>query len=187
MSDLTVIFDKDLEIGAIVDLDTNQGWGPICVGPQGGELLAAFVAGMPFDMTMLTPEQAKSIFMSVFQDQAAASAQAAGQTPTGPVESAGDPTANEQAQATAEAVAAAGEPPAPAPADTDMAADQSETDQVTPDPTIVQSSQPDVAENVAPPSAPTATTNCLVCNADGTGSNNPQCPVCNGTGKVAVG
>lgn len=186
MSDLQVIYDPSLEIGAIIDLDTNMGWGPMCPGPRGGELLQAFVDGMPFDLSILQPEQARDIFLSVFRDDAAAAIQ----TPAAPagnaVEPTSDPVATAAAQGAAVPVEDAGTVPPEQSADADMAADTSQTDQVTTDPTMpgIVADTPKVERT--PSSTGTTMTNCLVCNATGTGSINPACPVCGGTGKVAA-
>lgn len=184
MADLQVIYDPNLEIGAIIDLDTNLGWGPMCPGPTGGELLQAFVDGMPFDLAILTPEQARDIFLSVFRNDATAAIEAKTTGDSPPMVESGDTTAVDTALATAEAVASAGAPPDPQPADTDMAADTSQTDTVTVDPTVAPSNLPDAAATVAPSNADTVQANCLICNPQGTGSNNPACPVCGGTGHV---
>lgn len=186
MSDLQVIYDPALQIGAIVDLDTNLGFGPICPGPDGGNLLQAFVDGMPFDVGILTAEQARDIFLSVFREDAQKSIEAQGQTDTGTVVTPDGATANAEALAAREAMETAGAPPEPAPADADMEADQSQTDQVNTGPTV-----PGIASDTSQVGSPVpvvtpSMTNCLVCNASGAGSSNPACVVCGGTGKVPV-
>lgn len=186
MSDLQVVYDPTLEMGAIIDLDTNMGWGPVCPGPRGGELLQAFVDGMPFDLSILEPEQARDIFLSVFRQDAAESIEAPAAPAGSAVEPNNDPVATAAALGTAGPVEATGTVPVAQPADTDMAADTSQTDQVTmPDPTPPPSTE---GGSTAP--SPTATTpaqaNCLVCNANGQGSTNPGCVVCGGTGKVGA-
>lgn len=186
MSDLQVIYDPSLEIGAIIDLDTNMGWGPMCPGPRGGELLQAFVDGMPFDLAILQPEQARDIFMSVFRQDAADSIQ----TPAAPagsaVEPPADPVATAAASGAAQPVEEVSSTPPEQSADTDMAADASQTDTVTsPDPippASTDTSPVDAGSTVTPPTQ----ANCLVCNANGQGSTNPACVVCGGTGKVAA-
>lgn len=185
MSDLQVVYDPSTQVGAIVDLDTNQGWGPICPGPEGGELLQSFIDGMPFDITILTSQQATDIFMSVFREQAAASIAAQGQDTTENVDAGANPPTDEQALATAEAVATGDPAPEPAPHDADVAANTSQEAAVAAvDPT--QSTEPDTqAVGQIVPEVTTTTTNCLVCNSDGTGSKDPACPVCKGTGQVA--
>lgn len=184
MADLQVVYDPTIEVAAIVDLDRNMSWGPMCPGPQGGSLLQAFIDGMPFDITILSSEQARDIFLQVFQEDAAKSAAAATSGDSSPVEPAGTVTSSDTALATADAVANAGAPPAPAPADADMAADQSQTATVSDPPTqaATESATLPVGETV--PEGGTTTTNCLVCNPQGTGSNNPACVVCGGTGQV---
>lgn len=186
MADLTVIYDPTLEIGAIIDLDTNMGWGPMCPGPQGGNLLQAFVDGMPFDLTILSPEQARDIFMSVFRDDAAAAIQDAPPAGDSPVVPDNDPVATAAASGAAEPVAETGPVVPVAPNDADMEADTSQTGAVTEpaNPSGVQLNTPDMAANAAPVSAGTA--NCLLCNANGQGSTNPGCLVCHGTGKVTA-
>lgn len=184
MSDLQVIYDPSLEIGAIIDLDTNMGWGPICPGPRGGELLQAYVDGMPFDLAILTEEQARDIFLSVFRDDAAAAITDATPAADNPVVADNDPVAAAAASGSAEPVEDAGTVPVAQSADADMAADTSQTDTVTTDPT--QPVTPTVGQTASP--NPTVTTpaegNCLLCNANGQGSTNPGCLVCHGTGKV---
>lgn len=184
MSDLQVIYDPTLEIGAIIDLDTNMGWGPMCPGPKGGELLQAFVDGMPFDLSILQPEQARDIFLSVFRQDAADSITAASAPAGNAVEPTSDPVATAAASGAAAPVEETSSVPAAQPADTDMAADTSQTDQVTTDPIMpgIVADTPKVERT--PSSTGTTMTNCLVCNATGTGSTNPACPVCGGTGKV---
>lgn len=184
MSDLQVIYDPSLEIGAIIDLDTNMGWGPMCPGPRGGELLQAYVDGMPFDLAILRPEQARDIFLSVFRQDAADSITDATPAAGNPVEPDNDPVATAAASGAAEPVAETSTVPPAQPADADMAADTGQTDTVT-DPTTPVTT-PDTT-TVGQPTATdtvTATANCLVCNANGQGSTNPACVVCGGTGHV---
>lgn len=186
MSDLQVVYDPNLEIGAIIDLDTNMGWGPICPGPKGGELLQAFVDGMPFDLAILQPEQARDIFLSVFREDAAAAIQDAAPATDNQVEPPSDPVATAAASGAAEPVEETSTVPAEQPADTDMAADTSQTDTVTvPDPIPPASTATpsmDAGSTVTQPQQ----ANCLVCNANGQGSTNPACVVCGGTGKVTA-
>lgn len=186
MTDLQVVYDPTLELGAIVDLDTNMGWGPMCPGPRGAELLQAFVDGMPFDVTILSPEQARDIFLSVFRQDAAESIQAPAAPAGGSVEPDNDPVATAAASGTPGPMEATGSAPAPQPADTDLAADTSQTDTVTADPTQVVPTIPAAISTEAPNGVTSTQANCLVCNANGQGSTNPACPVCGGTGKVAV-
>lgn len=186
MSDLQVVYDPNLEIGAIIDLDTNMGWGPICPGPKGGELLQAFVDGMPFDLAILQPEQARDIFLSVFRDDAAAAIQDAAPAAGDTVGQANDPVATAAASGTAEPVDETSTVPPKQPSDADMAADTSQTDTVTMDPTPQVT--PTVSQTDVPSTSVTSssTANCLVCNANGQGSTNPACVVCGGTGKVTA-
>lgn len=184
MSDLQVIYDPSLEIGAIIDLDTNMGWGPMCPGPRGGELLQAFVDGMPFDLAVLQPEQARDIFLSVFRDDAAAAIQDAPATAEPAVVADNDPVATAAAQGSAEPVEEAGAVPVAQPADTDMAADTGQADAVTTNPTNTASEGAVIPPTPAGGSDSAPTANCLVCNANGQGSTNPGCVVCGGTGLV---
>lgn len=184
MPDLQVVYDPSIQVGAIVDLDTNMGWGPICPGPEGGSLLQSFIDGMPFDITILSSEQARDIFMSVFQDQAAESIAAEGTAPAANVDAGPDTGAIDAAQATAEAVANAGAPPEPGPHDTDMEAAQGTPDTVSDDPTIgAPAPITDTSAATADASTQSATL-CLVCNPNGTGSTNPSCLVCGGKGII---
>ena len=186
MSDLTVIHDPNLEIAAIVDMDTNQGWGPICVGPQSAELLQAFVDGMPFDITMLTPEQATNIFVAAFHDTVAESVQDAPAPVGSAVEQTSDPVADAAASGNTGPVDTTSAANPVAPSDADMEANTGQTNQVTPDPTAGTAQvteQPNAGVTAASDSA---AANCLVCNANGQGSTNPSCVVCGGTGKVAA-
>lgn len=184
MSDLQVIYDPSLEIGAIVDLDTNLGFGPICPGPEGGNLLQAFVDGMPFDVGILSSEQAREIFLSVFRDDAAASLAAKANADNTSLVNVGNDDATETALATADAMASNGAPPPVAPSDTDMATHESETHSLT----DTATGQGDTTNGTppAPVATPTddGTSNCMVCNPNGTGSNNAGCVVCGGSGKV---
>ena len=184
MSDLQVVYDPSIQVAGIVDLDTNMGWGPICPGPQGGELLQSFIDGMPCDITMLTSEQARDVFMSVFREQAAESLAAQGQDSQPHVDTEPDTGTNDSALATAEAVASAGSPPEPAPHDADMETNQGETDQVTTDPTPPATPPVTPTGGATVPKVVSTTSNCLVCNSDGNGSNNPSCLVCGGSGKI---
>jgi hypothetical protein len=184
MPDLNVVYDDKLQIGAIVDLDTNMGWGPICPGPDGGNLLQAFIDGMPFDLTILSSEQARDIFLSVFREDAERSI--ASQTANDPdtLVAPHDPVATASAFGDSTIVEEASSAPPPAPADSDAGATGSEMTAAQTDPTVtVPYSQPIVADPVVPVSAPTVS-NCLLCNSDGTGSKNPGCVMCGGTGKV---
>lgn len=186
MSDLQVIYDPTLEIAAIVDLDTNMGWGPMCPGPKAADLLQAYVDGMPFDLAILTPEQARDIFLSVFREQAAGDIAAAAAPAGSAVEPSSDPVADAAASGAAGPVEETGSVPPEQPADADMAADTGETDQVTvPDP-IPPASTGTPTTGVGSTTTPQQQVNCLVCNADGQGSTNPACVVCGGTGKVAA-
>lgn len=184
MADLQVIFDPSLELAAIVDLDTNLGFGPICPGPNGGSLLQAFIDGMPFDVGILTPEQAREIFLSVFRDDVAASVTASAGTDSPPVESAGSAKSVDEARATAEAVAAGGEPPAPAPHDADMETNTGETVAVDIVAGPPASTNHDITAGLADTTPADTTSNCMLCNPNGTGSTNPGCIVCGGSGKV---
>lgn len=186
MSDLQVVYDPTLELGAIVDLDTNMGWGPMCPGPRGAELLQAFVDGMPFDVTILSPEQARDIFMSVFRQDAAESITAPAAPAGNPVEPDNDPVATAAASGTPGPVEAASSAPAAQSADTDMAADAGTAGAVTVDPTPEVQLSASVTPGIESQPASTPTANCLVCNANGQGSTNPACVVCGGTGKVAA-
>lgn len=186
MSDLQVVYDPNLEIGAIIDLDTNMGWGPICPGPKGGELLQAFVDGMPFDLAILQPEQARDIFLSVFRDDAAAAIQDAAPAAGDTVGQANDPVATAAASGTAEPVDETSTVPPEQPSDADMAADTGQTDTVTTADPLGSSAIQGVPPEIEQATQPARQGNCLVCNANGQGSTNPACVVCGGTGKVTA-
>lgn len=186
MPDLQVLYDPNLQVAAIVDLDTNMGWGPMCPGPQGAELLQSFIDGMPFDITILTQEQARDIFLSVFREQATEAITSPGATVDSSLESPVDPVATDSALATATAVASAGAPPPEQSSDTDMAADTGEAAAVTTDPTVARTINVGQPNTGQASDADAVGPNCALCNFSGTGSNNPQCPACHGTGHLAV-
>ena len=184
MTDLVAIYDPDLDLGAIVDMDTLQGFGPCYKGPMAKDLLQGFIDAMPFDLGVLSSEQVKDIFWGFHDNVMAQSQPENGTTDTGAVVADGEPTGSDIRTAETEAAANAGAPPTPQPADTDPGAAQDTSGaEVT----------PQAAETV-PASIPggeigqvpaTQVINCGLCNADGNGSTDPGCIACGGTGKLA--
>ena len=164
MADLTVIYDPESEIAAIVNVDDRCGWGPAMIGPNAQEVLQAFIDSHPYDVTIYPASYVQQAFQS-FLDTIGGGGQSA------PAQ--GDPVAAESPGGTgvdggaplAQAEAAnATDTPGPQPADTDMEADQGEAPQVM---------------------------KCPLCTMDGgepTGlaEDGTQCPMCHGRKFVAA-
>lgn len=183
-TDLEVIFDADKEVAAIVRMDTRQGWGPSMVGEQAKIILEAFVEGMPFDITLFSSQAASNAFDSWFQQVYGKAVEAASEPDTGAVDQSAGGGVAQKTTAGVEHGAPSDEPPAPGPADADMEANASQTDTVTgigpSDPPAPLADVP-TEESLAPEAQ---LDNCMLCNANGMGSNDPNCPVCGGSGKV---
>lgn len=185
-AELEVIYDPALEMAAIINLDTRQGWGPSMVGPSAKQILEAFLSGTPFDLTAVDSATATNFFEDWFSavseqaDQAAPEGQAVSVEPDGAAA-----VADSTAATTAEG-APTDEPPNPAPSDTDMGADTSTTDQVTAPAVADPAAQAQAAadQTAAEQSAPGATQTipCPACE----GRGDANCPLCKGVGKIAV-
>jgi hypothetical protein len=166
-----VIFDPVQELAAIINIDDRIGWGPTMIGPQAGELLSAFVDGLPFDISEVGSFQARDFFESWFQRLegiAETTPEAAG-SPVGDMANAGLDGRTDSALASMEA--GRDDPPPAQPADTDMGANPGETPpEVTATPAFVQASP--AAQEI----------DCPACN----GTPKADCPVCHGSGKFKV-
>ena len=165
MAELQVIYDPNLELAAIVNVDERMGWGPAMIGPQAGNILQAFIDTCPFDVSEMDAYTAARTFAS-FLDNAGLAAPDTTPTPeTGTVDTSAD-TGVDTANALAEAEATnAGDVPAEQPADTDTPQDTSTA------PTVI---------------------NCPNCNGSGSiqfgdGEAPQTCGMCGGRGKVTVG
>ena len=183
MADLQAIYDPDLEVGTIIDLDTNRPFGPIMVGPAAKDTLQAFLDGMPFDISILDSEQAAQVFEGWFQNiLGPVLAEGTSDSPN-TVVPVGDPSADEQALAQRESAVSGREPPAPQAADTDQ---QANTDTasapVMPDPGKAATD----GSTTETPVTPTVSDaiNCGLCNPQGAGSTDPACIACGGSGKL---
>ena len=164
MSDLLVIYDPDVQVGAIVDIDTRMGYGPTMAGPHAKQLLQTFIDTLPFDIDGMSTYDRARAFTSFLERAGMAADTQAGTPGTGVVEPGGHQDVAGEAKAAEAEATHAGDVPAPQPADTD-----------TP----------------PPPSAETKQVTCGNCNGTGTTPDGPngeavQCRMCQGTGRVTV-
>lgn len=172
MAELQVVFDPQVEMAAIINVDDRIGWGPTMVGPSARELLQAFIDGLPFDISDVSSYQARTFFESWFQRLEGIAETDTTDNPTGTVGDVPSTGMDADALATAEAVAAGDGPPAAAPFDTDPGATESATDYVSP------------AVAAYPPNDNDAQViDCPNC----AGVANPSCPLCHGSLKLTVG
>lgn len=183
MADLVVIYDPTFEVASIVDLDKLIGWGPMLKGTDAQEILEGFIAAAPFDVSILTSEQAKEVFWSMPDAIKGATAPEAGAIDPGPVGDDSQPTGSELGAAEAEATNA-GTVPAVQPADTDAESTAPDTAGAE-----VTTDAPPIVPVVEVPSVGATDTvgqpmNCGLCNSDGAGSTDPMCIACGGSGKL---
>lgn len=184
MADYVVIYDPQLQLSALVDMEALRGVGPVSPGPDAKAQLEAFVASMP-DAVLgnLTSYNLVDAYKEYWQRHFGnAAAQAAPVADT--VESSGGAGSDATASATMEAIATAASPPPVQPFDTDMDADAgAATDVTTPAPAAAVPPAV-VAGTAAPYVGP-----CFACGGSGTipGAEGevPQiCTACHGTGKL---
>jgi hypothetical protein len=123
MGDLEVVHDNAKEMAALVHVDEQRSWGPAMVGPNAGELLAAWVAAMPFDPTILDERVAVQLFKDWLRDMAGQSTEAAATPTVGPLEPIRGSEVGAERLADRTAAESAADPPAGQPADTDLEAD----------------------------------------------------------------
>jgi hypothetical protein len=124
MAHIEVIYDPQKELAAIVDLDTQEAYGPAMIGPDAGSVLEMWLETLPFDITLLDHHAAVTAFRgSVLRAYGEAAPEAA-TSPTRPVEPGDGQPVDGEALAEFEAAQAGAGPPEPQPADTDVAADQ---------------------------------------------------------------
>lgn len=162
MADLEVIHDPAKEMAAIVNVDTQMGWGPAMIGPDAGLVLQAFIDAMPIDISTLTEYSATQAFKSFLGRALDVDAAMGATPPAGALEPLDDSDVAAAALAESEAREAGREPPAPAPADTDPPAPEAAPSQVVP---------------------------CFNCDGSGMiefgdGSPSQRCNMCQGTGKL---
>lgn len=181
--DLQVIYDETLEIAAIIDLESRQAWGPAAIGQGAGQLLEAYVQSLPFDPSILTPDQAVEGFTDWFQRVGEYADASTSTVSPSPVDSGTGTSVDTGALAVAEAGSAAGSPPPPAPADTDSTATaDTSAAQVTTAPAVTPPAA--VAPATLPATAGTQYIACPSCSV--TGTVDPACPICHGTNQMAV-
>lgn len=165
MAELMVIYDPELNVAAIVNIDEQCGWGPAMPGNNCQAILEQFVHGTPFDVSVLEPEDATRLFLSFL-------------AATGAIDDGTPGTTEPLAQA-----------PTPAIPDADAAA---LAEREAHNATDVPQAQPADTDMEAHPSAPDQVMRCVNCNGAGTinfGDDMPaqQCNMCKGTGKITVG
>lgn len=86
MTDLIIIYDPEREIAALVNPETQQGWGPAMIGPGADQALQAFIEAAPFDLTLLDSSTATEAFAGFLEGVRAGLAPEAGEAPASPVE-----------------------------------------------------------------------------------------------------
>lgn len=208
MTDLVVIYDPDLELGAIINADERVSWGPAMIGPEAPVILQSFIDNTPFDVSTLDTFTAAAAFADFLDRLVAARTPATADPPAVPVVNAsGQPMAPETVPGATHG-APTDEPPAVQPADTDSAVESNESPAGA---SITAGSTPFTAPegtgspmagavtyandpNTAPAEAATVATRtqqCAMCEGGGTvqmGPDEPaaQCGMCNGTGTVTV-
>src|ERR1700752_65970 len=69
MADLQVIYDSQLEIAAIVNVDERVAWGPAMIGPDAATLLQSFIRSTPFDVPLMTTYDALKAFEQFHESQ----------------------------------------------------------------------------------------------------------------------
>lgn len=119
MAELEVIYDPDMQIAAVVNVDEQCGWGPAMIGPNAKQLLTLFIDTVPFDVSQLASSEATAAFKS-FLEQAnlagGATTAAGGNVAAKPD---GNPPVDEAAALAQREAANSGDVSPPAPADTD--------------------------------------------------------------------
>lgn len=186
MTDLVVIYDPALELGAIINTDERVSWGPAMIGPEATVILQSFIDNTPFDVSTLDTFTAAAAFADFLDRLVAARTPATAETPAVPVVNAsGQPMAPETVPGATHG-APTDEPPAVQPADTDSG---------------VEANASPASASITPPGgqfvpvdpSPTQTTQqqCAMCGGNGTVAlvdNEPavQCGMCGGTGVVTV-
>lgn len=164
MSNLIVIYDQEREIAAMVDAETQEGWGPAMIGPDAYDALQAFLTALPFDPRLLSSQDAVLAFQGFVEGAAGGRSEAPPAPPEGEVEQlGGDQLDAGERLADAEA-AAATDVPAPQPVDVDQDATEAPQVQVV---------------------------DCFNCQGEGVihfGDDVPdqQCNMCQGKGRIAV-
>jgi hypothetical protein len=126
--DLVVIYDSDKEMAVAIDTDTRLGFGPGAIGPRSGEMLEAFYASVPYDLSDVSEYTLRAwweTFTASFPSATSAQESAADPSPMVATESDADTMANSLA---AHEAANATTVPSEQPADTDS---ETQADQVT--------------------------------------------------------
>jgi hypothetical protein len=185
MADFVVIYDPTLELGSIVDLDTLTSWGPVYKGPDAQEILQGFLDAAPFDVSILTTEQAVKLFWSLGQTIDTPATAETGADSNGTVADATGGLGTDAAAAEAEAHAATTIPDVqPADTDTVQAAADQETVPVgdPPSPATATVDRPTGQE----PGATSKWVYCQLCNADEANNPDPGCVACKGAGGFVV-
>lgn len=164
MPDLQIIFDREQQLAAVVNVDTLTVMPIAAAGPRADDILRGFVDAMPFDVTLLPAETLFEVYGGWLQSAGflePGAAETGAEDEPQPPDGAG---ADAAALATREASETAGEPPEPAPADADL----------------------DAAESPS-----TAVVRCWNCNGEGVihfgdGAPDQSCNMCSGSGRVTM-
>lgn len=164
MGELVVIFDRDKEVAALVDMEDRIGRGPAMIGPSAGDMLEAFLQTIPYDLTGVSSYELRRWFEQFAGPPAAPTPPPAAETPAHAVDGGTDTDVADAELAERESVEATSTPP-PQPADAD-----------TPEP--------------APQTASVVQT-CPACNGTGNvpGAEEGQlttCNLCTGSGRVTI-
>jgi hypothetical protein len=186
MAELQVIYDPQLELAAILNVDERIGWGPAMVGPDAPIILQAFIDQTPFDVSALdsyTAAVAFNQFLDKLVERNAATAATVDPVPVGPDDDSG---VADQTVPTAAQGAPTDEPPAVQPADTDSSV---EADESPASASIEAGRTPFVPPDT--PAPPTTVQPCMLCDGTGMVQTDPDAPaatcgMCNGSGKVTV-
>lgn len=161
-----VMYDPQLDLATLVDLDTMRALGPIAPGQEGAQLLERFARDMPEVILELDTLPLTTAWVQYWQRNQPGPGAPPAAADTGTVGAGHDPGADAPAVATTAEGAPTDEPPAPAPVDTDPGAHPSSPPTVT-----------NIAEPAAPAAAPTPAVTRPV---------EQQCPACEGRGMIQL-
>lgn len=121
--DLHVLFDPQLEIAALVDMEAGRGLGPVGVGPNARGEMLQFVALMPEATYNLSSYDLARAYMQFWQREFAALYETPPAPPEPEVVTDNGASGDAARLAEAEASATGDGPPPAQPADTDMDAE----------------------------------------------------------------
>lgn len=169
MADRVVIYDPDLQLGAVIDTDGMRALGPVGGGPNAKGELSQFIGLMPDTVWNLSTYDLAKAYMEFWSENFASLYDTPESSAPSPVEQPANPPSAPERQATAEATATAASPPPLAPADTDPEA------------------APDTPPTVAP--AEQYAGPCFACNGSGNVAAGADgalttCNLCKGTGNL---